>query len=92
MLDWKLSMRWEKRLEISVRRDWACEGRDSKLALEEEGMEESSRFESVVGGSGERLRVRSALGLDAASFLELCRISLSFLANFSSSLESRSVL
>ena len=92
MLDWRLSMRWEKRLEISVRREWAREGRDSKLALEEEDMEESSRFGPVVGGSGEGLWVRSALGLDAASFLELCRVSPSFFANFSSSLESRSVL
>ena len=85
-------MRWEKRLETSERRDWAREGRDSKLALEEEDMEESFRFGSAIGSSGERLRERSALGLDAASFLELCRISLSFLANFSSSLGSRSVL
>jgi hypothetical protein len=75
-----------------VRRDCVWEGRESKLLLEEDDVEDASRFGSVVGGSGERLRVRLALDLDAASSLERCRISVSFLADCSPFLKSRSVL
>ena len=50
MLDWTLSMRWEKRLERSVRRDSVWEGSSpGRLEVEVEMEEEKEEDEEKVG-------------------------------------------